>query len=521
MMGWLVFFATLLPAAFSPLAAMSAITAVMYVLSLLGRLNGGINALIVAGLALGVVAVARKREECVRGAGWLLAFAAVCVLLALRYRNTLLLSYDDFSHWGVIARHLTETGLLPTAADELIVFQSYPPASALWDAFICRVYGSGEGVMLAAQAWLTLAGVWTLFAFVRGRFGWVKAIGVLAVVLIVLSLLQGTASLMVDNLVAALAIGAMAMLIYAAEQGKRASVWCASIVLAVLCLIKDAGMFFALSAISAMWGLLAARKKCVGPVVWLVPALLPVLLRASWQVHIRLAFPAAGLTRHALSIENMRAMGADKSYADWLELAKRLLAAVFTPGNQAVQAFFLFVLTLTVSVVVRRYVRGIWQARTELRALAWGAIVLGGYIVMLWGTYAFTLALPTAMNLVALERYISACAMFLLGATAIVALTRSAEGPAVPCAVYVALLLCLPLLVPLWRSGVERLFRENYAVPLRAEMVEQAQKRPLSEGEQALWVLNGCFRRSRLCDLYGALYLRLNQHHRLHTRGCR
>ena len=77
-------------------------------------------------------------------------------LLWLRYRGALLVAYDDFSHWGMMARHLLRTNMLPDANSTLIVFQSYPPAAACWIAGVCRFLGDSDGMLLVAQSWLML-----------------------------------------------------------------------------------------------------------------------------------------------------------------------------------------------------------------------------------------------------------------------------------------------------------------------------------------------------------------------------
>ena len=329
--------------------------------------------------------------------------------------------------------------------------------------------------MLGAQAWLTLAGLWAVGVLVRPprrAVGW-TAVAVLCAV--GLSLLQGTASLMVDNLVAALAVGAMALVLRFRDCPGRAAVPFA-LTLVLLTLVKDAGLLLAAVVWLAAAGLQARGMRSARAL--LVPLVGIAAARLAWQVHIHLAFPAAGLTRHALSVENLRRMGADKSMADLAALARALLSRVLSPDNQALQALVL----LAAAVLLPMLWRGLRPRR--LTAILWAVGGYAVYLFFLWGMYAFTLSLASAQKLVALERYNSTYALFLYGLLAAVCLTDDAWRREAA-----LLLVIVPLALPIWRAGLPRLVRETYFVPLRAQMETLARERPLAPGEKACIVL--------------------------------
>ena len=48
-------------------------------------------------------------------------------------RGTLFYAWDDYSHWGVIFKYLTEAIHLPTNTDTVAL--TYPPLTALWQFF--------------------------------------------------------------------------------------------------------------------------------------------------------------------------------------------------------------------------------------------------------------------------------------------------------------------------------------------------------------------------------------------------
>lgn len=292
-----------------------------------------------------------------------------------------------------------------------------------------------------------------------------------------LSLYQGTASLMVDNLLAALAVGALAAAM-SDEKNKGIRV-CLSAALAMLCMVKDSGLFFAAVVFAAL--LLKKtfqsqkRLPCVGALVS------AALCRAAWYVHIKTAFPAADISRHAFTLTNMKLAGADKSYADMLTIAKELLKRAATLNNQALQVLLLAAVTYGTLRLL-----GLTARRDGWVPLL-GTAVYVAWLASLWGMYVFSMPVGGALNLDAYERYNSTCALFLYGAWAVWLLRRLRQGGRLQSVT--ALLLVLPMLWGGWRAGIPRLFRETYQVPMRAQMQALAEQRPVRDGEQAALLL--------------------------------
>lgn len=344
--------------------------------------------------------------------------------------------------------------------------------------------------MLTAQAALTLSGFYSLLALTEGRGRAVKTVGLLALLIVGLSLFQGSASLMVDNLVAALGVGALSIAA-AAFNGKlplRRSCLGTALVCSYLCIVKDSGLFFAAAVCFYVIVLTLMERAGQKRLSCIIPPICAVAVRGVWQLHLRLSLPSAGLSRHALSADNLRRMGSDKSYGDMAEIGSRLVGRMFSLDGQILQILIVIGLGVFAVMLSRRLCRERQEIRGNAAFGVWAIAVSAAYAVMLWITYCFTFQLSSALELVAVERYSSTCALFLYGALAIHLLTHlrfpSRSGTAVIC-----LLLWLPLVWPSWRAGVPRLFHENYYVPLRAQMQEMYEKRPLAEGEKAVWVL--------------------------------
>ena len=100
-------------------------------------------------------------------------FAAAAIGLASLMNGARVLQYDDFSHWALVARTILERNALPTFRDTTLSFLNYPPGSACWIYFFCRLCGTeSEGAMLFAQSLMMLACLLPLFLIARRRPVW-------------------------------------------------------------------------------------------------------------------------------------------------------------------------------------------------------------------------------------------------------------------------------------------------------------------------------------------------------------
>ncbi len=109
-------------------------------------------ALVVAGLsaAAWVVAVA-KVGSLRRAAGFfslpVLLFLLCAPLLYAACARRVYLSFDEYSHWGLIVKVISRFDELPRAGRGApLMMYTYPPAGAMLPALFCRVFGYRDGV---------------------------------------------------------------------------------------------------------------------------------------------------------------------------------------------------------------------------------------------------------------------------------------------------------------------------------------------------------------------------------------
>ncbi len=139
----------------------------LYFFGVFGALRAGVYAVYAAGaaaavyLALPMLAKLRTQEKQkltlrVSPAFVLAALALLWILVATSGRK--LGNWDEFSHWGLVAKNMYLSDALGTASGATTVFRSYPPALALLQYYFIRPLPSfSEAGLYAAKDLLLLA----------------------------------------------------------------------------------------------------------------------------------------------------------------------------------------------------------------------------------------------------------------------------------------------------------------------------------------------------------------------------
>ena len=264
------------------------------------------------GIALFLVHALRSaRHKAVRAPSfreiWPLCFIIVISLYSLfMFRNAELTGYDDFSHWANIARCMLLNDRLPRFSDTSIMFQSYPPGTALFIYYVEKIFPIGEKGYLFAQYYLKICFLCSLFHFHFGSEKWWSRLPAAAVILL-LSMYNVTSfSLSVDTVLSCSGIFCICQAL--AEQASTERRYFSSAVAAGTCLlIKNSGLFFYL--ITAAFLLFfdfrkenkAVRSLAVRKLAML---LIPLAVLILWQKHVDYAFIGGLDAKHTMTISH-------------------------------------------------------------------------------------------------------------------------------------------------------------------------------------------------------------------------
>ncbi len=237
--------------------AACAVVALLFLAGVGNFLWLGAWSLVIGGLALGLVALARPHQS-PDGLIVPLLAAALAVGLFLISRPAGYFRWDEFSHWGVIIKHLAEVHSLYEG--RALLFPDYPPGLALFAYFITIPSGLTEPDAVYACGLFLLCLTSVLTAYRPA----LEATAALALAyLLSFALGTGPATVLIDFPLGA-AFGAM-VCIYLSESGKTTAKGVALAILPAVALVtlKAAGMSLAAIAIVVIGvdALLAHRKE--------------------------------------------------------------------------------------------------------------------------------------------------------------------------------------------------------------------------------------------------------------------
>lgn len=325
----------------------------------------------------------------------------ICAVLAARQWGTKLLHYDNFSHWGMIVKHMLVKDRLPNYSDQYILFQSYPPGAASLIYYCLKITG------IRAE-WFQMLVHWTCVAgMLSGLFCLAKNVpaklACFVGAMLILCADNNFNQLLVDSALAAVAAGAVSFCVYYRRDLRRKALWLIPW-LTYLIALKNSGALFALYAVALVffWG---GFKKGV------VCAAAPALMLLVWNRHVSYVFESGLMAQHSMSISNFKRMLSAKRASTVNSIVAQMREKVFALSNGYLAVLFisvaLFIFTL-VYLKRDKLVRGL---------LVYGVACYLIYQAGTLGMYIFTMNERQALQLASYPRYHGTIWMFCAAVT--------------------------------------------------------------------------------------------------------
>lgn len=412
-----------------PLTMVSVATLVTLA-GMLNLLREAVWLLWAAGLALAVHSLWRReslRDVVTPG---ICFFVAGAVGLALLTSGAHVLEYDDFSHWALLARTILMRDALPTFRDTTLTFLNYPPGSACWIYFFCRLSGAGsEGMMLLAQSLMMLSCFLPLFLIARGRPVWSVTLVAAAAAYAFLSQATQLMTLYVDQLLPAVAAAGMLLSLSSVREPRRAA-YLALPFSVYAYLVKNSGILFSvlislMLLIIALWNRRQGRAPTRGD--WrrvLGVCVSPAAVLYLWNRHTTMVFENASATKHAMRPGQLLSTFAEKTEDEISAICSSYLSAVGEASVLPLACLAAMGLCLLAVSAHRHalYRPGLWAL---CAAVLVSAVYLGGLLMM----YLFSMPTGEAMILASLERYLGTLDLWLVLMTIAVALASLEVWP--------------------------------------------------------------------------------------------
>ncbi len=418
--GWFLFLAgtTPWPTAALPLFITSSTIAVLYAFSLAGLLLPGAWLLAGLGFALGIAGLIREREHPKDYFAKLLEpgpaiFFLLAVPLWLLLSGTHYSSWDEFSHWGFIAKEIVLRNALPPL-ESALRFKDYPPATALFQYYVVFFTGWSEGATAFAQALLLLSAAAALLQGSSWKQGTRLAATISLAYLLLLIFNYKPQSLYVDHVLGFLFGAAIASCLMTDSGGYRTLIRLLPTLL-ILPLIKAAGLLLALIAAAAiaadhLIGRAAANRQSTGKLIAslalaAVIILSPLLPAKSWNLRVKkLGLAKTFETKIALAdIKNSFSAAASERDRTTILNFKKALAGKQT-GRSLPPVFLVSLLALAAFAAAGKEKRGTEKLRVR-SAFLWLLAGFGVYASGLLALYLYSFSSYEGARLASFGRY--------------------------------------------------------------------------------------------------------------------
>lgn len=413
------------------ITAMIVQTLLLYAFAMLNLLPFALKAVILLGVGIEVVRIAllffRRGQLAFEGIHyfdiWMLAIG---IILGKVLYASPLLHYDNYSHWALIVKFLLFQGHLPTAAEPLITFTSYPPATALFITQFVSWVGFSGGAMLLGQFLLIWASFYATFAVLRDRSRALNAFTLCFVISItnVFNIAIRMNNLLVDFILPIVTAAGIAG-VYAYREHPKLQVFTAAIFSAELLLIKNSGaMYVVMIGCYLLYVLIKQQtghwlKRCGKSLGWTVLSMgagyLPFYW---WNQHVHATF--AAVSKHQISTQAYKHQLAGESSTVIMKIGHKFLQQILSLNSLSTRGVLLINLSLLIAwIVIRLFMHKKNNLLATLIALDISFIA---YYISVFAMYIVSMPYAEAILLDGCERYLSSMVILnlMLGAMALV-----------------------------------------------------------------------------------------------------
>jgi len=338
------------------------------------------------------------------------AFTLIYLVLAAIFFFVLLFRskfthYDNFSHWGVAAKLVSQKDMFPNTSDTNLTFYSYPLGSAAFIYYFTEILGTApEWLQMWAQAMLMVGMLAGLFVFGKG----VVCLGAACAGIVIL--LCGNTDfvdLLVDTLMPVTAIGAMAFCIYYKGDLNNQLLFVIPYVI-FLAAMKNSGILFAVLTLG--YALISIPRTKENLKKWLIAAASPAVITFFWNRHVEQIFEGGTLSKHAMHMGNFRQVLARKTPDDLMNITKAFGRSV---AQNAIAVLYLFLTWLFLFLVFRIVLKK--DCRMLRGILLFAGVSYFLYQFGLFGMYILTMPVSEALVMAGFERYHQTILIFVAG----------------------------------------------------------------------------------------------------------
>lgn len=332
--------------------------------------------------------------------------------------------YDNFSHWAVIVKDMLQIDSLPNINSTLVTFKSYPPATACFLYFVCKIAGSQEVVMMLGQVLITVSASITFLGFINEKL---KNKFIIFIIVVLLFTTIGYIyigivpynELLVDTILTLVATSSMAILYYYKNNLKKLVI-INCIFATFLILIKNSGIFFVLiNLILTIYCILKyiTLKNKVKDLLRIIVVLViaPVIVLLMWKLHVKYVFGEEGTTsKHSMSVSNYIENFKSKSLTEIVEVTKNYIKKVIDIKDISFKIMLLINIIMIIYITYYIINKNRDKIKENIIFMSILDFVYIIYMLMLYGMYLFSMESGEASSIGGYSRYAFTITSYLL-----------------------------------------------------------------------------------------------------------
>lgn len=344
---------------------------------------------------------------------WFYGYFALFVLTLLHSHLT---HYDNFSHWATIVKFLYTQGQLPTAADAIISFTSYPLGSSLFVTYTAIIVGYHENVLLIGQLILIFCSLYSFFAIIRDpkrKLAFALIFTSMAV-FNYFNIAIRMNNLLVDFILPVLTLAGIAGL-FALKGNVLPSIGFFLLIGASLDLVKNSAVFFLLILggylLVCLWQASVRWRQRLGMMIVGLAAIgLSVLPAILWNLHVKANFPKS---KHEVSVTAYKQIFGEKDSQILQQITDVFVKTITDVATISTQGILLIQVILLGSWL---FVRFIMKKRNPFfKELLLIDGIIGGYYLGIYAMFLFSMPTDEALSLAGFDRYASSIVILALG----------------------------------------------------------------------------------------------------------
>lgn len=340
-------------------------------------------------------------------------FICLCLVSYALLKDMMFIHYDNFSHWGLVAREILEQNAFPNFKSELIQFQSYTTGSAGFIYFICKVLGlQTEGAMAFAQSLLNIAAIYSMFVLIdKKKYLLGLVLSLFGIYLLIANILPY--DLLVDTILTSMGLAIVVAIMKYQHDLHRAMLVILPLAI-FLTSIKFSGIFFVLSGVLLLV-FVFRRSFSLWELVKSVSFILIGVLSVTylWRAHVSYVYSAAKQSKHAVNLTSYLMQFVKKGQDKNLEIVKNFMSRIFSFNNSSL---YIYIGALVIGLLTYLYIaKSTRDFIVYLKFLCVTLAIYVSYQAMLLATYIFSMPYEEAKGLDSYDRYDITITVYLLG----------------------------------------------------------------------------------------------------------